>query len=111
MRRVMAAVFVSSVLASASAYAGSLELRVGAFAPTADSRLFVDDEDLFDTRADDWQGLTGGLEYSWSTGRHTELGLHIDGFGTKLHTTDRHFRRASGGEIRQTLELHTAPSA
>jgi outer membrane protein W len=109
MRRGMAAVIAVAWLGSASAYAGSLELRIGGFAPDAESTLFLDSEDLFTVQKEDWQGLTGGLEYSWNTGRHTELGLHLDGFGTKIHTTDRHFRRASGGEIRQTLELHTAP--
>jgi len=109
MRRVIAAVFVASVLGTVSAHAGSLELRVGGFAPVADSTLFLDNEDLFDTRPEDWEGVTAGLEYSWNTGRHTELGLHVDGFGTKLHTSDRHYARESGGEIRQTLELHTAP--
>lgn len=109
MRRGMAAVIAVALLGSASAYAGNLELRLGGFAPSAESTLFVDSEDLFTVEKDDWQGVTGGLEYSWNTSRHTELGLHLDFFGTKVHTTDRHFRRDSGGEIRQTLELQTVP--
>jgi len=89
--------------------ASSLELRVGGFAPVAESTLFLDSADLFTVGKDDWQGLTGGLEFAWNTGRHTELGIHLDGFGTKIHTSDRHYRRESGGDIRQTLELNTAP--
>jgi hypothetical protein len=109
MRRVIAAVIVASVLGAGSAFAGSLELRMGKFFPKADSTRFIDDEDLFGTEKSDWAGFTGGLEYSWRSGRNFEIGVHLDGYGRSLDTSYRRYTRPSGAEITQTLELATAP--
>jgi opacity protein-like surface antigen len=109
MRRGLAAFIVAAVLGPASAHASSVELRLGGFVPRADSRLFLDDEDLFGTKKSDWSGPLGGLEFSLGTGRNTELGFHIDGYGRSLDTHYRRRRRESGGEIFQTLELNTVP--
>ena len=108
MRRVIAAVIAVSVLGSASAFAGSLELRMGGFAPDADSLRFRDNEELFGTRPEDWAGFTGGLEFSWHPGRNSELGISIDGYGRTVDTVYANYRRASGGDVRLDLELRTA---
>lgn len=108
MRRVIAAVIVASVLGPASVFAGSLELRLGGFFPDAESRRFTDNEELFNTVKDDWVGATGGLEYAWNLGRNSELGLHIEGFGTTVETFYADYRRASGGDIHLDLDLKTA---
>jgi opacity protein-like surface antigen len=109
MRRVMAAVIVLCGLGSAPAFAGSLELRLGSFFPKADSDLFLADEDIFATRKSDWKGFTGGLEYSFGSGRNVELGVHLDGYGKNIDTSYRRHVRQSGGEIEQTLSPSTAP--
>ena len=109
MRRVIAAVIVAAALPISAQASTNLELRLGSFWPKADSRLFLDDEDLFGTEPSDWQGFMGGLEFSLGTSRNTELGFHLDGYGRSLDTSYRRHVRASGGEIRQTLELDTIP--
>jgi hypothetical protein len=108
MRRVLAAVIAMGTLGAVSAHAGSLELRMGGFAPKAESLRFTDDEELFGTKKDDWSGFTGGLEYGWQPGGHSELGIHIDGFGRSFDTSYAHYHRQSGGPIQLNLELKTA---
>src|SRR5688572_1972235 len=109
MRRVIAAVIAGVVLGPVSAFASSLELRVGGFYPQAEATLFRDNEDLFDTRKEDWQGAVAGLEYAWNVGRNAEIGIHIDGFGRSLGTSYRTRVRPGGGEIRQTHDLDIVP--
>src|SRR5205814_1451731 len=82
MRRVMAAVIVVWGLGSASAFASSLEVRLGSFFPKADSLLFKDDADLYDTRKGDWAGFSGGVEFAWRASRNIEMGVHLDGYIT-----------------------------
>ena len=108
MRRVIAAIIAVAVLGPVSAYAGSLELRLGGFYPKADSLRFKDNEELFFVGKDDWAGLTGGLEYAWNAGRSSELGLHLDGFGRTIGTSYRDYKRGSGGEVLLDLELNIA---
>lgn len=102
-------------LAPAMAGASGLDVRVGAFLPTADSGLFDDDADLYlladggRLRDRDWAGVSGGLEYSVNAGRHLEIGVHVDGYERTLDTAYREFVRDSGREIEQRLRLTTAP--
>jgi opacity protein-like surface antigen len=110
MKRVLATVAVLVVVAVAvPAAAGSLEVRIGAFIPRAQSLLFEDTADLYDTETSDWTGVTGGLEYRQRLAETLEVGVHLDGYSRELHTSYREFVRDSGGEIRQTLKLTTAP--
>ena len=92
-----------------SAHASGAELRLGAFAPSADSQFFDDDDDLYATRDKDWRGLTGGGEFSFDLGPNVELGLHIDGYGRELSTSYREFTHENGDDIRQHLKLSIIP--
>lgn len=98
----------------AGALAGGLDLRVGAFWPSASSTLFDDVSDLYlrdggEITASDWRGWAGGIEYSLRVARNVEIGFHVDGYGRSLQTSDRDFVTESGREILQTLQLENVP--
>ena len=113
------------LLAGAShAGAGGLDLRIGAFFPSAchstpckSSSLNQDLNDLYTPNADpnrgvegsDFTGVFGGVEYSAVIAPNIELGLHLDAFGHTVHSSYRDYERPSGGEIMQDLELDTVP--
>lgn len=112
MSRVMVAgVLVLGVLVAVpkNAHASGAELRLGAFAPSADSNLFDDDDELYNTRDKDWRGVTGGAEFSFDLGPNVELGLHIDAYGRELPTFYRDFTHENGDEIQQSLKLSIVP--
>jgi hypothetical protein len=105
------AVLTLGVLAAlpATARASSLELRIGGFFPRADSNLFRDDTSLYTVNKDDWKGVFGGAEFSFTPADHVELGVHLDGYGRRVDTNYRDYTRPSGGEIRQSLKLTLVP--
>lgn len=92
-----------------TARAGSLELRVGAMFPRADSNLFDDDAELYGTRKSDWISAAGGVEYAHHFGEHVEVGIHLDGYGRELDTSYRDFVDEDRREILQTLRLDIVP--
>ena len=103
-----------AAVAPGSAAASSLDLRVGALFPSADSNLFDDDAELYVLRGDtisdrDWRGIYGGIEFNVGLSDNVELGFHVDGYGRSLHTSYRDFERPSGREIQQTLKLNVVP--
>jgi hypothetical protein len=110
MRRVLA-VLTLSVLAGlpSPAAAGGLDLRIGGFAPRADSNLFDDDSELYTVDKGDWRGIYGGIEYSFGVSEKMELGFHVDGYGRTVHTSYRDFVRPSGREITQSLKFQSVP--
>ncbi len=107
----------------ASAGASSLELRIGGFLPRTDSNLFRDDAQLYTIpgrpcplipdppclKRSDWQGVYGGAEFTLNPADHVELGFHLDGYGRRLDTHYRDYRRGSGREIEQSLRLTLVP--
>jgi len=109
-RRAMA-IFTLAVVAAvpATARASSLELRIGGFFPRADSNLFRDDSDLYTVNKDDWQGVYGGAEFSFTPSDHVELGISLDGYGRRVDTNYRDYTRESGAEILQSLRLTLVP--
>jgi outer membrane protein W len=120
MKRVLAATttaFAIGILAfsSSASAGGNLQLRVGGFAPRADSNLFADDTSLYQTDIDrpvkksDWSGVMGGIEYSHTLDRNLELGFHMDGFSKSVDTSYRDYTRSDNGEIFQTLSLSEVP--
>ena len=106
---VLALCVLTVVALPAAAAAGGLDLRLGAFWPKADSNLFDDDSELYFVTDGDWVGFTGGAEYSMKLANNLELGVHLDGYGKHVDTAYRDFVRDDGSDIRQTLELDTAP--
>ena len=109
-RRAMAVLTLGLLAAvPATARASSLELRVGGFFPRADSNLFSDDSALYTVQKKDWQGVTGGAEFSFTPAEHVEIGLSIDGYGRRVDTNYRDYTRDSGSEIFQTLKLTVVP--
>lgn len=111
MRRQMVTLSLATALALVplQAAAGSVEVRLGAFLPRADSSLFADTADLFGTQKSDWRGFSGGLEFAGELAPNVELGVHVDGYSRSLDTSYREFTRPSGREIQQTLELTMVP--
>jgi len=113
MMRRAAAVLALGVLAvvalPAAAAAGGLDVRVGAFWPSADSNIFDDDSELYFVNDGDWVSFTGGAEYSMKIANNLEAGVHLDGYGKHVDTAYRDFVRDDGSDIRQTLELDTVP--
>jgi hypothetical protein len=105
------AVIILGLLAlpAATARAGSLDARVGAFFPRAESNLFDDDAELYTVENSDWRGISGGIEYSGRLVPNVEFGLHLDGYGRTVHTSYRDFVRESGREITQSLKLNIVP--
>src|SRR5258708_16797746 len=98
----------------ASARAGGLDLRLGAFFPSANSNLFDDDNQLYlhnghPVTKSDFKGIYGGLEDNARLARNVEIGFSVDGYGRSLDTSYRDFVSPSGAEIRQTLKLNIVP--
>ena len=109
-RRAMA-VLTLGILAilPATARASSLELRIGAFFPRADSLLFHDDSVLYTVSKSDWTGVYGGAEFSIAPKPHIEVGFSLDGYGQTVHTSYRDYTRPDGTEILQSLKLTLVP--
>jgi hypothetical protein len=91
------------------AWAGALQLRLGGFFPQADSTLFQDDSALYFVGQDDWNGFSGGLEYTMRLTQGVHLGFHVDGYTQTVHTSYRDFVHESGREIQQSLQLDVVP--
>ena len=119
MSRATAAVLLAlglMALSPAAGWASGLELRIGAFFPRGESDLFVDDNELY-SRAGELAGVTpnhfdglyGGVEYSFNVAKKLEMGISIDGYGKTIPTVYRDFTRPDGSEIEQNLRLFTIP--
>ena len=119
MSRATAAVLLALglvALSPAAGWASGLELRIGGFFPRGESDLFVDDNELY-SRAGEiagvtpnhFDGLYGGVEYSFNVAKKLEMGISIDGYGKTIPTVYRDFTRPDGSEIEQNLRLFTIP--
>jgi len=126
MRRLLPWFAVVLVLGAAlPAQAGSLDLRLGAFFPRADTRsldennfdLFRDVATLYAESSDgrpvgksDWIGFLGGAQYNFKLARHLELGLGLDGYSRTIDTEYLEFENdKTGRPIRQALKLDIVP--
>jgi hypothetical protein len=117
MSRATAAVLLALglvALSPAAGWASGLELRIGGFFPRGESDLFFDDNELY-SRAGELAGVTpnhfdglyGGVEYSFNVAKKLEMGISIDGYGKTIPTVYRDFTRPDGSEIEQNLRLFT----
>src|SRR5215208_2736469 len=97
------------LVAPGNTFASGLELRIGGFGPRGHSDLFSDVDELYGVRRQDFQGVTGGVEYSFNMTDHVELGLHLDGYGRTVDSTYRDFEREDGTPIFQELQLNVVP--
>jgi hypothetical protein len=95
--------------APASSFAAGLDLRFGGFFPRGESNLFSDVNELYGVRAEDFDGFTGGVEYSVNVSDHVEIGAHADWYGRHLDTVYRDFERDDGTPIFQELKLDIVP--
>jgi hypothetical protein len=103
------------------ALAGGLDLRLGAYFPSADSNLFADISSLYAPNASygnatpagveksNWIGFYGGLEYNQKVAKNIELAVSVDWYGKTLDTYYRDFVRDDGTNIRQSLYLRIVP--
>lgn len=109
-RAILSLTLLAGLTAAASpARASGLDLRLGAFVPSADSNLFRDDSDLYFVSKGDWTGFTGGAEYSFVLTRNVELGFHVDGYGRTVATSYRDYVWDDGAEIEQSLRFNVVP--
>jgi hypothetical protein len=102
--------------APASARAGGLDLRLGAYFPSGSSNLFDDVNSLYmhnghAVTKSDFNGFTGGLEYNARLAPNIEIAFGVDGYGRSFDTSYRNFVTANGDEIGQTLKLDVVPVA
>lgn len=126
MSRAAAALVVMGLVAAspAAGWASGLELRLGGFVPRGQSDLFDDVRELYtpDSRSDectattcpgvqkkDWNGVYGGIEYSFDVASHLEMGISLDGYGKEIPSNYRDSVRDDGSEIGQTLRLVVVP--
>lgn len=126
MRRLLPWLAVVLVLGAAlPAQAGSLDLRLGAFFPRADTRsreennfdLFRDVSTLYTNSSkgrpvskSDWVGFLGGAQYNFKLARHLELGVGLDGYSRTLDTEYTDYENdKTGRPILQTLKLEIVP--
>jgi opacity protein-like surface antigen len=65
--------------------------------------------ELYGVRRQDFQGLSGGIEYSFNATDHVELGVHLDGYGRTVDSSYRDFEREDGTPIFQQLRLNVVP--
>jgi hypothetical protein len=103
------------VLVPLPAGASDLDLRIGAYFPSADSSLFDDNEELYGfgpsqlIEDSDWIGVYGGAEWRFRLKPSLYLGLHLDGYGRRLDTEYLDFERPNGAPILQSLKLSVIP--
>ncbi len=114
MRRLLPSLAAVLALGTAlPAQAGSLDLRLGAFLPRADTGktndLFTDDSTLYTVEKKDWRDFTGGIQFNVKLARNVELGFGVDGYEQTLDTEYREYERADGRAIRQTLKVEIVP--
>ena len=121
-QRAIVVLAVAMIAAPSTALASGLDLRLGAYFPSANSNLFSDDATLY-TRGgnlgpaglppglsdSDWIGVLGGLEYSMRVARNVEVGFHVDGYHRSFQTAYRAYTRPGGGDITQELDLDIVP--
>lgn len=86
-----------------------LEVRFGAYFPSASSNIFTDADELYGAGQGDWVGFAGGVEFGAELNPHLELGVAVDGYDRELDTSYRDFVRPGGDEIRQSLHLTVVP--
>jgi hypothetical protein len=98
-----------TMLATDSARASGLDLRLGMFTPRTESNLFRDDEELYTVRKKDWRGFTGGGEFNFQLSDNVELGIGLDGYSKSIDTVYRDFVDSNDRDIPQTLRLTAAP--
>jgi hypothetical protein len=109
-RAILSVTLLAGLTAAASpARAGGLDIRLGAFFPSAKSNFFQSDEDLYFVTKGDWIGFTGGAEYNMVIAKNVELGFHVDGYGRSVDTSYRDYVNEDGSEIRQTLHFEVVP--
>ncbi len=106
------------VAAAGPAFAGGLDLRIGAFSPRGHETLFKDLNDLYTPNADpdhgvtarDFRGVFGGIEYNTVVHPNVELAVHLDGYDKTVDSSYRqYYSQDTGGEIRQRLRLAIVP--
>ncbi len=103
------AVLGLSFLLVNSAHASGLDVRLGAFFPSADSNLFRDDAELYTVRNKDWRGFAGGGELNFQLADNLELGVSLGGYSREIDTVYREFVNENGLDIPQTLRLRSVP--
>ena len=109
-RAILSLTLLPLLMASAGpASAGGLDIRFGAFKPSADSNLFLDDEELYIVTKDDWVGFSWGGEYNHVLVDYVEVGIHVDGYQKTIETSYRDFVRPDGSDIYQSLKLDIIP--
>ena len=86
-----------------------LEVRFGAFFPSAKGNIFSDASELYGTSNSDWTGVAGGVEFGAELNPHLELGVAVDGYDRHVDTAYRDFERPGGAEIQQSLHLTVVP--
>jgi hypothetical protein len=126
MSRAAAALVALGLVAGspAAGWASGLELRLGGLFPRGQSNLFDDIRELYtpDSRADectatscpgvqtkDWNGVYGGIEYSFNLAPKVEMAFSLDGYGRDIDSSYRDNVRDDGSEIQQTLRLAVVP--
>lgn len=114
MRRTPALVTLALTIAllggAAPSQASGLDLRLGAFFPSAESNLFSDAKELyFVDPKKDFTSFTGGIEFNTQLVDYVELGLSVDGYDKSWDTSYRDYLHPDGGEIRQTLKFDIVP--
>lgn len=119
--RLMAVVLLVLGLSTGKAFASGLDIRLGAYLPSADSDLFQDINSLYARGAtfgnatppgvqkSDWHGFFGGIEYNHKVAKNVELGVSIEGYGKHLDTSYRDYVREDDSPIQQTLHLSVIP--
>jgi len=109
-RAILSLTLLAGLTAAASpARASGLDLRLGAFVPSANSNLFQDDSDLYFVSKGDWTGFSGGAEYNIVVARNVELGFHIDGYSRTVDTSYRDYVWDDRSEIQQSLRFQVVP--
>jgi opacity protein-like surface antigen len=114
-RAVASVALVVLALVPLPASASDLDLRIGAYFPSADSLLFRDNSELYGfgpndpVEESDWIGVYGGAEWRFRMAPSLWLGFHVDGYGRNLDTEYVDFERPNGAPIFQTLQLSIIP--
>jgi len=100
---------IAAVCFASSLEAHSLAFRLGRFSPSPQGALWQENLETFDIGLQDFDSISGGVEFALELNEFFDLAVGIDGYSETVASRYRDFVRDDGSEIVQELRLSVAP--
>ena len=88
---------------------GSISFRLGYFWPSAESDLWTENFDLLTSKKEDFNGLQGGMEFTWFASRNFALGVSFDYYKRTVTSNYIDYVDNFGNELYQDITLEVVP--